>query len=64
MREDTKKCREAIPREEEGGKVVIIEMVTNEKLLMDVIMLMTVVNGREKVGKSLLAFCFFSLEFQ
>ena len=32
-------------------KVVIIEMVTNEKLLMDMIMLMTVVNGRERNEK-------------
>ena len=48
MREDTKKCRDAIPREEAGGKVVIIEMVTNEKLLMDMMMLMTVLNGRER----------------
>ncbi|WJZ96443.1 hypothetical protein VitviT2T_015131 [Vitis vinifera] len=32
-------------------KVVIIEMVTNEKLLMDIMMLMTVLNGRERNEK-------------
>uniref|UniRef100_F6HM46 O-methyltransferase C-terminal domain-containing protein n=1 Tax=Vitis vinifera TaxID=29760 RepID=F6HM46_VITVI len=33
-------------------KVVIIEMVTNEKLLMDIMMLMTVLNGRERNEKN------------
>ena len=51
-----KKCREAIPSEGEGGKVIIIDIVINEKqdeadvtetkLLMDMLM-MTMVNGRE-----------------
>ena len=55
-----KKCRDAIPSEEEGGKVIIIDIVINEKkdeadvtetkLLMDMLM-MTIVNGRERDEK-------------
>ncbi|RVW95915.1 Trans-resveratrol di-O-methyltransferase [Vitis vinifera] len=55
-----KKCREAIRSEEEGGKVIIIDVVINEKkdedditetkLLMDM-MMMTLVNGRERNEK-------------
>ncbi|NP_001267964.1 O-methyltransferase [Vitis vinifera] len=55
-----KKCREAIPREEERGKIIIIDIVINEKkdeddiaetkLLMDM-MMMTLVNGRERNEK-------------
>ena len=55
-----KKCREAIPSEEDGGKVIIIDIVINEKkdeaditetkLLMD-IMMMTLVNETERNEK-------------
>lgn len=55
-----KKCREAIPSKEEGGKVIIIDIVINEnkdehdvteaKLMFDLLM-MTVVTGRERSEK-------------
>lgn len=55
-----KKCREAIPSKEKGGKVVVIDIVINEKkeehditeakLLFDLLM-MTVVTGRERNEK-------------
>ena len=55
-----RKCREAIPSKEKGGKVVVIDIVINEKkeehditeakLLFDLLM-MTVVTGRERNEK-------------
>ena len=55
-----KKCKEAIPGKEEGGKVIIIDIVINEekdeaditeaKLMFDLLM-MTLVTGRERREK-------------